>query len=109
MIGKTRPIRTVVVYGGLVAAMMVPAMAADSVPQNDILNATLWVSNSVEYKGNTLGVYELAKIRLDQALADKSWSALGQTDAGDKPAAVILDADETAIDNGGYESRLGKG
>ena len=71
-----------------------------------LLNATLWVSNSVEYKGNTLGIYELAKIRLDQALADKSWSALGQTDAGDKPTAVILDADETAVDNGGYEAWL---
>ena len=91
------------------AALALPlaaARAADAVPQNDTLNATLWVSNSVEYKGNTLQAYELARIRLDQALADKSWSALGQTDAAGKPPAIILDADETILDNGPYESWL---
>src|SRR4051794_7642415 len=104
MIGKTRPAITGLIGSGLIAAMIGTAWAADSVPQNDLLNATLWVSNSVEYKGNTLAAYELAKIRLDQALSDKSWSALAQPDAGDKPTAVILDADETVIDNGSYES-----
>jgi acid phosphatase len=82
------------------------ALAADAVSQNDVLNATLWVSNSVEYKGNTIGAFELAKIRLDQALADKGWSAVGQTDAADKPPAVILNLDETILDNGPYEAWL---
>jgi 5'-nucleotidase (lipoprotein e(P4) family) len=108
MLGKTRLAIAGAMAFGLVAALAGTAPAADAVPQNDALNATLWVSNSVEYKGNTIGAYELAKIRLDQALADKGWSALGQTDAGDKPTAVILDADETAIDNGGYEAWLVK-
>ena len=106
MVGKIRLKIAGVIGSGLMTVAAFPALAADAVPQNDALNATLWVSNSVEYKGNTLGIYELAKIRLDQALADKSWSALGQTDAGDKPTAVILDADETAVDNGGYEAWL---
>ena len=93
-----------------VAAVAFPlgALAADPVPQNDLLNATLWVSNSVEYKANTLAMYQLAKIRLDEALADKTWSATGQTDAADKPPAIVLDADETLIDNGPYESWLVK-
>ncbi len=82
------------------------ANAADPVPQNDLLNATLWVSNSVEFKANTLSMYQLAKIRLDEAIADKSWSATGQTDAADKPLAIITDMDETMLDNGGYESWL---
>ena len=47
------------------------ALAADPVPQNDLLNATLWVTNSVEYKANAMGAYALAKIQLDKALADK--------------------------------------
>jgi 5'-nucleotidase (lipoprotein e(P4) family) len=91
-----------------IAAVALPlaALAADPVPQNDLLNATLWVSNSVEYKANTLSMFQLAKMRLDEAIADKSWSATGQTDAADKPMAVIADADETLIDNGGYESWL---
>lgn len=91
-----------------VAAVVLPlgALAADPVPQNDLLNATLWVSNSVEFKANTLSMFQLAKMRLDEALADKSWSATGQTDAADKPVAIIADADETLIDNGGYEAWL---
>jgi acid phosphatase len=92
--------------GGLATSSA--AFADGPVAQNDILNATLWVSNSVEYKANTLAMYQLAKIRLDEALADKSWSAVGQTDAADKPPAIILDADETVLDNGPYESWLVK-
>jgi 5'-nucleotidase (lipoprotein e(P4) family) len=84
------------------------AFSQDAVPQNDLLNATLWVSNSVEYKANTIAMYQLAKIRLDEALADKNWTAATEQTGAyqDLPPAVILDADETAIDNGGYESWL---
>lgn len=84
------------------------SQASGPVPQNDLLNATLWQSNSVEYKANAAIVYDLARIRLDAALADKKWSALGQTDAADKPLAVILDLDETVLDNSGYEAWLVK-
>ena len=92
--------------GAALLTIPLAALAADPVPQNDLLNATLWVSNSVEYKANTLAMYQLAKIRLDESIADKTWSATGQTDAADKPLAIIADADETLIDNGGYESWL---
>ena len=86
------------------------ALAADPVPQNDLLNATLWVTNSVEFKANATATYQLAKMRLDQALADKTWTAATEQtgDFQDKPPAVILDADETAIDNGPYEAWLVK-
>ncbi len=83
------------------------AVAADPVPQNDILNATLWVSNAVEYRANSLGAYALARMRLDEALADKSWTATGQTGAyQDLPPAIIADLDETFLDNAGYEAWL---
>jgi acid phosphatase len=83
------------------------ALAADPVPQNDLLNATLWVSNAVEYKANTLAAFALAKMRLDEALADKSWTATGQSGAyQDLPPAIVADVDETLLDNGGYESWL---
>lgn len=90
---------------GLVALPLAAARADDmaSVPQNDLLNATLWVSNSVEYKANTISMFQLARIRLDEALADKSSSAVDQADAADKPPAIIADVDETLFDNGGYE------
>ncbi len=92
----------------IVVALAAPAFAADPVPQNDLLNATLWVTNSVEFKANALQAYQLAKIRLDEALADKTWTAATEQTGNyqDKPPAVILDADETAIDNGAYEAWL---
>ncbi len=99
-------LRSTVVVSALVAGVATAA-GADPVPQNDLLNATLWVSNAVEYKANTLGAFALARIRLDEALADKSWTATGQRGAyQDLPPAIIADVDETLLDNGGYESWL---
>ena len=76
--------------------------------QNDLLNATLWMENSVEYKANTLSMFQLAKIRLDEALADKNWTAATEQTGAyqDLPPAIVFDADETLIDNGGYQSWL---
>jgi 5'-nucleotidase (lipoprotein e(P4) family) len=75
-------------------------------PQNDLLNATLWMQRSVEYKANSLAVFALAKMRLDQALADKKWTGAPVEQTGnyqDLPPALILDADETLIDNSRYQ------
>jgi 5'-nucleotidase (lipoprotein e(P4) family) len=84
-----------------------PGWAADPVPQNDLLNAELWMQSAVEYRANCLTVYALAKTRLDQALADRSWTAYDQKgDYQNLPPAVILDLDETAIDNSAYEAGL---
>ncbi len=89
-------------------ALSAQAAAAPAVPQNDLLNATLWVSNSVEYKATAMMAYQLAKIRLDQALADKNWTAATEQKAGYQalPPAIVLDVDETILDNGAYESWL---
>ncbi len=73
---------------------------------NDLLNATLWTQTSVEFKANALASYRLAKVMLDQALADKNWTAATEQ-SGDyqgKPPAVILDVDETVLDNSEYEA-----
>ena len=107
MTGKTR---SMLLTMAAVGALGAGGAVADPVPQNDLLNATLWVSNSVEYKANTLAIYQLAMMRLDQALADKKWTAATEQAGNyqDLPPAVILDADETAIDNGPYESWLVK-
>ena len=92
-------------------AVAVPALADDAtkVPQNDLLDATLWMQRSVEYKATTIGIYDLAKLRLDEALADKTWTAVPDKQGenfGDKPPAIILDADETVLDNNPYEASL---
>ena len=92
--------------GGLVAmAASWPVLAADP-PQNDNLNATIWTQQSAEFKGHALGTFALAKIRLDQALADTSWTAAAEQSGAyqDLPPAVILDADETLLDNSAYQA-----
>jgi acid phosphatase len=73
---------------------------------HDGLEANLWTQRSVEFKGNALTVFALARLRLDQALADKKWTAAPVEQAGDfanLPPAVVLDIDETALDNSLYQ------
>ncbi len=75
--------------------------------QNDGLNGTLWLQNSVEFKANALGTYRQGAMMLDAALADKSWTAVPAEQKGDfadKPPAVILDVDETVLDNSLYQA-----
>ena len=81
------------------------AMAA--VPANDNLNAVLWTQRSVEFKGNAWTAYKLAMIRLDQALANKKWTGVpAEQTSGYRnlPPAVILDVDETVLDNSDYQA-----
>ncbi|MEX0644742.1 MAG: HAD family acid phosphatase [Parvularculaceae bacterium] len=95
------------IMAGCATTEKAPAPAAVSVPENDLLNATLWMQSSVEYKATTLGIYALARYRLDEALADKKWTA-----APDKqkenyrklPPAIIFDADETVFDNSKFQA-----
>ncbi|WP_417806199.1 5'-nucleotidase, lipoprotein e(P4) family [Thioclava sp.] len=85
------------------------AQDAQAVPQNDLLNATLWMQNSVEHKAVTRGLFDLAKLRLDQALADKAWTAAPGKEGAkyqDEPVAIIADLDETLLDNANYQSSL---
>ncbi len=83
-----------------------PATAA-----NDNLNAVAWTQTAIEHDLIYLQTYRDAAERLDQALADPTWDALSSDERGDaslrklKPA-VILDIDETALDNSPYQARL---
>ena len=92
--------------GALTIVLGAGAVQAQEPQPSDLLLATLWMQRSIEFKGNALTVYALARIRLDQALADKNWTAAPNEQKGDYqnlPPAVILDLDETAIDNSPYE------
>ena len=87
-----------------------PARAQEAAP-NDLLLATLWMQRAIEYKANALTVYALARIRLDEALADKGWTASPGEQKGDfaaLPPAVVLDVDETVLDNSLYEAWMMK-
>jgi acid phosphatase len=66
------------------------------------------VQHSAEYRASTLQAYHLAQEKLNQALEDVSWTAaLEQTDDyATLPPAVIMDVDETTLDNSPNEARL---
>ena len=75
---------------------------------HEMLNATLWRQSSAEYHAVALQTYRLARMNLDQALADPTWTATLEQDgdASSLPPAIIADLDETILDNTGYEVRV---
>jgi len=98
--------RKFLVLGSVLVALSTGTVRAQEVAPSDMLLATLWNQRSVEYRGVSLTVFALAKIRLDQALADKSWTAAPSEQKGDYqnlPPAVVLDVDETLLDNSLYQ------
>ncbi len=103
-------LRTIAFATIALALTVVPvASRADGPAANDFLEAVLWTQRSVEFKGNALTVYALAKLRLDEALADKGWTAAPVEQTGDykdKPPAIVLDLDETVLDNSLYQAWL---
>jgi 5'-nucleotidase (lipoprotein e(P4) family) len=83
-----------------------PALGQDA-PASDLLNATLWTQRSVEFKATALAAFALARVRLDQALADPNWTAAPKEQTGayqSLPPAVIVDVDETILDNSAYQA-----
>jgi acid phosphatase len=95
---------------GLVWAMLSgsdPSRAEDLPGANDNLNAVLWDQTAIEAKANALGAYALARIRLDEALADPAWTAAPSEQTGDfknLPPAVVLDVDDTVLNTSKYQA-----
>ncbi|SFK60718.1 5'-nucleotidase, lipoprotein e(P4) family [Rhodanobacter glycinis] len=90
----------------------VPAPATAATPPNDNLDAVAWTQTAIEHDLIYLQTYRDAESRLLAALHDPHWDALPKDDRvaplkGLKPA-VVLDIDETALDNSPYQARLVK-
>jgi acid phosphatase len=101
------------------AALPVPppptpvVVASQTPPANDNLNAVAWSQTAVEHDLIYLQTYRDAQSRLLAALHDSHWDALGKGDRvtptkGLKPA-VILDVDETVLDNAPFAARMIRG
>lgn len=90
------------------APTAVPARAGP--PANDNLNAVAWTQTAVEHDLIYLQTYRDAQSRLLGALHDSRWDALSGPDrtvpASQLPPAVILDIDETVLDNSPYQARV---
>jgi acid phosphatase len=72
------------------------------------LNATLWVQTSAEYEAIARQAWLVAEGQLATALKNRRWTAATeQVDKyGKLRPAVIVDVDETILDNSPYQARL---
>jgi acid phosphatase len=65
-------------------------------PGVPLVNPTLWMQSAAEYRASAMQTYAAARRALDTALAEPS----------SLPPAVILDLDETALDNSRFAARM---
>lgn len=72
------------------------------------INSTLWVQTSAEFRVLSEQTYERAKKKLESALADPGWTAAIEQEGqiSDLPPAVIMDIDETILDNSPFAATL---
>jgi acid phosphatase len=74
----------------------------------DNLSGVVWTRSSSEQAALARQVFRGAEQSLSRALEDPHWTAALEQGAGfeNLPPAVILDLDETVLDNSGYQARL---
>ena len=104
------PVTATPAASSLTAAPAAVPVAANATSAHDNLNAVAWVQTSVEYRALSEQTYRAAAEQLDRALKEQHWDALvpderGNAAVGLKPA-VVLDVDETVLDNSPYQARL---
>jgi acid phosphatase len=89
---------------------LLPFLAAFAAfAQQENLNAVLWIQTAAEFRASAYQTYRAAEHSLMRALADPNWTAaLEQSPetAAKLPPAVILDLDETVLDNTPIQARL---
>ncbi|NTV17370.1 MAG: acid phosphatase [Chlorobiaceae bacterium] len=75
---------------------------------NNNFNSLLWMQSSAEYKANTTQVYNTALKNIDAAVGDRTWTAAKEQvgDCSLLPPAVVMDIDETVLDNSRYMGKV---
>jgi len=101
----------IITMAWLVLGLSAVSIAADDARPNiqghSNFNSTLWVQSSAEYQANTLALYNAARHGLKSVLSDKTRTAALEQygDYSQLPPAIILDVDETVLDNSPYQAR----
>ena len=115
----------VVLYAAVTAVLVTGACSSHAPPQtppspaaappsaavrdtHELLEGTLWVQTSAEYASLATAAYRHGQLALDDALADKAWTAATEQRGAfaSLPPAVILDLDETVLDNSRMQAQL---
>ena len=91
----------------LIALIFLSFFSHTEIKEHQGLLATLFVQSSAEFYTNSVSVYKAAEYQLESAVKDVSYSAaIEQTkDFSGKPPAVILDVDQTVLDNIPFQAR----
>ena len=102
-----KSLRHIFLYCIIFSSNVQLASEIDNSYQSQSLLAVLFKRTSAEFKANTFQVYSSAQKNIDKALEDKSWTAvLDQNDNYQSlPPAIILDIDETVLDNSEHQVR----
>ena len=79
----------------------------DNSLQAQSMLSVLYAQSSAEYKASNIQTYVNAKSALDRALNDLSWTAAIEQKKNfeNKPPAIILDIDETVLNNIPFQAR----
>ena len=94
----------------LLAGCLVGALCqADDLTGRETLNATLWMQRAPEYRAISQQIYRLATQKIAAPAAGSA--AVEQKDVpadvlARMPTAVVMDLDETVLDNTVYQARL---
>ena len=93
----------------LIFALLGPTTQAGPGDKAD-LNATLWVQTATEWRAACRTAYRAAHLQLGDALTDPTWTAAPEQKGtfGRKKPAIILDVDETVLDNSPYQAFMVK-
>lgn len=83
-------------------------------PAAENINSTLWMQTAFEYPAVARQIYALAISQLPDAVKAgtayyQQFEPAQQGDVDKRPLAIILDLDETVIDNSAYQASLVKG
>lgn len=82
---------------------------APAAARDPTLYATLWTQTSAEYRALAWQSWAAARESLERALADSSWTAAVEQEGrafAALPPAVIVDVDETVLDNSAFQARV---
>lgn len=77
--------------------------------EHPTLYATLWIQTAAEYRAIAWQTYAAARASLLRALADSTWTAAVEQEGADYaglPPAIIVDVDETVLDNSPNQARM---
>lgn len=88
-----------------------PGPSAEAVHGDHRLNAVLWMQTAAEYRASALQAFQVAQRIMDRGLTDPTWTAAEEQtgDFSGLPPAVIVDIDETVLDNSPFEARQIRG